>query len=107
MACKDLFHSIKLENAKTGAGVDTSGFSSITFGIVSTGTAKVNLIEGDTAEKLTDVSIEDYLGEPLDTKGAGLTKIGYRGNKRFVGVKITGDATAMAILGHADLEPVE
>ena len=107
MANKDLFNSIKLNNAKTGTGVDTSGFSSVTFGIVTTGTAKVNLIEGDTPDKLTDVNLNDYLGTPIDTKSAELSKIGYRGNKRYVGVKITGDATAIAILGHPNKMPIE
>lgn len=105
MACKDLYNTIKLTNAKTGTAVDTMGFASVTFGIVGTSTAKVNLIEGDNAEKLTDVRIEDYLGSPIDTKKGGLFKIGYRGNKRYVGVKITGDATAIAILGHAQDVP--
>lgn len=108
MVNKDLYNSIKVVEAKTDTAVDTSGFSSIVFAVTATGAATAKLYEGDATSSLTEVNAEDYLGVAIDAKTAGVYKLGYRGNKRYVAVKLTGTGTtAVAILGHANLEPVE
>ncbi|AUN23760.1 hypothetical protein RSJ21_00210 (plasmid) [Clostridium botulinum] len=106
MASKDLYNSIKFVEAKTDTAIDTAGFSSITFAVTATGAATAKLYEGDTEKDLKEVDKDDYLGNAITSDGAGVYKVGYRGNKRYVAVKLTGTGTtAIGILSHADLEP--
>ena len=108
MTNKDLYHSIKVAEAKTDTAIDTAGFGSIVFAVTATGAATAKLMEGDEAKSLKEVAKDDYLGKEIDIKEAGVYKVGYRGTKRYVGVKLTGaGTTAVAILGHAHKEPIE
>ncbi|WP_061306756.1 hypothetical protein [Clostridium botulinum] len=108
MVNKDLYNSIKVVEAKTDTAIDTSGFSSAVFAITTTGTATAKLYEGDKEDALTEVKEDDYLGNAITADGAGVYKVGYRGSKRYVAVKLTGTGTtALGILGHANLEPVK
>lgn len=109
MAYKDLYNTIDVFGAITDTdidAIDVKGYNSVVFAVTATGTATATLLEGDTAEELTEVKAEDYLGEKLYITDAGTYKIGYRGTKRYVTVKLTGEGTtAIAILGHALVEP--
>ena len=106
MAYKDLYNTIDVFGAKTDTAIDVKGYNSVMFAVTATGVATATLMEGDTAESLTEVKTEDYLGTKLDITDAGTYKVGYRGTKRYVAVKLTGEGTtAIAILGHALLEP--
>lgn len=110
MAYKDLYNTIDVFGTKTNTAIDVKGYNSVVFAVTATGTATgtatATLLEGDTAEGLTEVKAEDYLGTKLDITDAGTYKVGYRGTKRYVAVKLTGEGTtAIAILGHALVEP--
>ncbi|KGN04184.1 hypothetical protein [Clostridium haemolyticum] len=108
MINKDLYNSIKVVEAKTDTAIDTAGFGSIVFAVTATSTATAKIYEGDTSKSLKEISAEDYLGTELDIKENGVYKVGYRGTKRYVAVKLTGvGTTAIAILGHAHSEPVK
>ncbi|HDK7180757.1 TPA: hypothetical protein PTW06_003677 [Clostridium botulinum] len=108
MVNKDLFNSIKVVEAKTDTSIDTAGFSSLVFAVIATGAATAKLYEGDTTESLTEVKEDDYLGNVINADGAGVYKVGYRGNKRYIAIKLTGTGTtAIGILGHANLDPVK
>lgn len=107
MVNKDLYNSVKVAGALTDVAVDTAGFSSLVFAVTTTGAATATLYEGDTSDTLTEVNVADYLGAAINKTEAGTYKVGYRGNKRYVAVKLTGTGTtAVAILGNANLEPV-
>lgn len=106
MANKDLFNDIAVKEAKTDVAIDTVGYESLTFAVTASGTATAKIYEGDSADSLTEIEADDYLGGPLDVTVAGTYKMGYRGTKRYVAVKLTGTGTtAVAILGHARIAP--
>lgn len=127
MAMKDLFNDIAarqtlaaqtLTATATGTAVDTIEFQGVT-GIINAGAGlttsnklTVSLVEGDVAGTLTDVAAEDYLGTgPFDITAAGSYKIGYRGVKEYVAVKLTVTGTvstpvsASIILSHPNVAP--
>jgi hypothetical protein len=127
MASKDLFNGIAarqclaaqtLSATATGTAVDTATFESVTgiinagAGLTATNKLTVSLVEGDTAGTLTDVAAEDYLGSgPFDITATGSYKIGYRGVKQYVAIKLTVTGTvstpvgASIILSHPTVEP--
>lgn len=111
MASKDLYNEVKVSQCvaaasltatTTGTAVDTAGYEGVTFAInVGTGLDETNyftatLVEGDASNSLTNVETVDYLGASIDIQAAGAHKIGYRGNKRYVAVKLTETGTATA-----------
>lgn len=132
---KDMHSNIKVVHAITPAAVGTSGaangtlsavidrlgFESVEFafssGVTGTGTDTITptVYESDTATSagFAAVADADLLGteEAITLSAAGTKKIGYVGNKRYVGIRLhgTGTATAIvsaiAILGNPHLAP--
>ena len=118
--------AIRTGNATTtSATIDTQGFESAEFaiqsGVITDGTLTPALYEGDAA----NMSDEAVVTDPLSLLGtvAGATfaitddsvvkKIGYRGSKRYVRLKITQAAAvtggffdAICVQGHARYTPV-
>ncbi|MBC3889508.1 hypothetical protein GH810_14435 [Acetobacterium paludosum] len=132
---KDMYNNIKQQNAfnsqaittnttVNGEIIDTAGFNSLTFivkaGTITDGDYAVSLMEGDNAA-LTDAALvadADLLGLEAgasftaDTDDNKTTRIGYRGNKRYVRLSITttnvttgGAISAVAILGNPQFAP--
>ncbi len=122
MASRDLFSEIaprpsvaaqSVTATLTGTAVDTITYESAT-GVINAGAGlttenklTVSLVEGDVSGTLTDVAAEDYItGGPFDITAAGVYKIGYRGVKRYVAIKLTVAGTVNTpvsgsiILGH-------
>ena len=127
MASKDLYHDIKvsqciaaatLSATTTGTAVDTQDYESVTFvinagaGLSADNKMTVSLVEGYASDTLTDVAAADYLNASFDIIATGVYKIGYRGVKRYVAVKLTETGTvsapmsAMAVLSSARIVPV-
>lgn len=127
MAMKDLFNGVAARQSiaaqtitatATGTAVDTATFESVT-GIINAGAGlstsnklTVSLVEGDVSDTLTAVAAADYLGDgPFDITAAGSYKIGYRGVKQYVAIKLTvtgtvsAPASASIILSHPSVEP--
>lgn len=133
---KDMKNNIKVSNAlnvqaiatnttTAGAIIDTKGYGSLTFafqtGAVTDGDYTLLIEEGDSAT-LTDaaaVADVDLLGTEAkasftaDTDDNKVSKIGYRGTKRYVrlsvvSTNVTTGATvgATAIQGHPQFAPV-
>lgn len=127
MAMKDLYNDVAVRQSIaaatitaniTGTAIDTSMFEGVTgvinagAGLTASNKIKVSLVEGDTADTLTDVGIDDYLGNgPFDVTAAGSYKIGYRGIKQFVAIKLTvtgtvsTPASATIILSSPNVSP--
>lgn len=135
---KDMHNNIKVVHAITPAAVGTSGaangtvsavvdrqgYESVEFvfssGTTGTGTDTITPIvyESDTATSaaFTAVADADLLGLEADQKltlsAAGTSKIGYRGSKRYVGIRLYGVGTAtavvsaVAVLGNPHQAPV-
>lgn len=135
---KDMHNNIKVVHAITPAAVGTSGaangtlsavidrqgYESVEFafssGTTGTGGDTITPIvyESDTATSagFAAVADADLLGtedgQKLTLAAAVSSKIGYRGNKRYVGIRLygTGTATAIvsavAILGNPTQAPV-
>lgn len=133
---KDMHSNIKVVTAITPAAVGTSGaaggklsgaidrrgYESVEFVFnystagASTDTITPIIYESDTATSngFTAVADDDLLGTEaahvLAAAGAG--RIGYRGNKRYVGIRLygtghaTGTVAAVAVLGNPSLAPV-
>lgn len=133
---KDMKNNIKVSNALNiqaiasnttiaGAIIDTKGFDSLTLvfqtGTITDGDYTLLIEEGNSAT-LTDaaaVADADLLGtEALasfsaDTDDNKVSKIGYRGNKRYVRLSVVstsvttgGTVGATAIQGHPQFAPV-
>ncbi|MEA4805091.1 hypothetical protein [Acetobacterium wieringae] len=133
---KDMKNNIKVSNAlniqaiasnttTAGAIIDTKGFDSLTFvfqtGTITDGDYTLLIHEGDNSG-LSDaaaVADADLLGtEALasftaDTDDNKVSKIGYRGNKRYVRLSVVstnvttgGTVGAVAIQGHPQFAPV-
>jgi len=135
MASQDLYNSIKQINAldiqtigtdttTNGDILDTQGYESVTFlfqtGTVTDGDYAVLIQEGDESDLSDAASVADadLIGtEALasfdaDTDDNKTTKLGYKGNKRYVRFNIVSTNTssgavlgAMAVLGHARVQP--
>jgi hypothetical protein len=124
---KDLVHDIKvaqcvvaqtLTATTTGTAVDMSGYEAATF-IINVGTGvstdnklTVSLVEGAASDSLTDVAAADQLNASFDITAVGVYKIGYRGVKRYVAVKLTETGTVSApvsvtgVLSSARVAPI-
>jgi hypothetical protein len=108
----------------TGATIDTQGFESLEFviisGVITDGTLTPSLEEGD-ASNMSDaaaVAAGDLIGTIAGatfaiTDDSTTKKIGYRGSKRYVRLKITqagattgGFFLAIAVQGNARNAPV-
>lgn len=133
---KDLKNNIKVSNAlniqaistnatTAGAIIDTKGFDSLTFvfqtGTITDGDYTLLIHEGDNGalSDATAVADADLLGtEALasfaaDTDDNKVSKIGYRGNKRYVRLSVVstnvttgGTVGAVAVQGHPQFAPV-
>lgn len=132
---KDMHSNIKVINAITPAAVGTSGatngklsgvidrlgYESVEF-VFNYSTAGATgdtvtpvVLEGDaTGGSFTSVADADLIGSEaaIALTAAGASRIGYRGNKRYLKLRLygTGHATgivgAMAVLGHPHDAPV-
>ncbi|URN85866.1 hypothetical protein [Acetobacterium wieringae] len=133
---KDLYNNIKVMNAldtkaiasnTTTAGeiIDLKGFDSLAFifqtGTITDGDYTLLIQEGDESD-LSDagaVADDDLLGTEAaasftaDTDDNAVSKIGYRGNKRYVRISVIstnvttgGTVGAIAVLGHPSIAPV-
>lgn len=97
-------------NGKLSAVIDRQGYESVEFVFSSGASASVAdtitpiVYESDTATTagFAAVADADLLGLEADQKltltAAGSSKIGYRGNKRYVGIRLYGLGTATAIV---------
>jgi hypothetical protein len=126
---KDTFHSLKAVQAlapavataaANGATVDLKGFGSALFAINTGAIAgdgdfgvKLQASDTTTSGDFTDVDTSDQLGTVPATLGASTAyRLGYIGSKRYVRIATTKEGgtsiaiSAMAILGHAQMEPV-
>lgn len=111
MASKDLVHNIKFTQAigpqailagngtLTGATLDTQGFESavvvVYSGTITDGTGTPTLYEGDAANMSDEAAVAagDLDGALTAFAAADdnvTKKVGYRGNKRYIRVKIVG-----------------
>jgi hypothetical protein len=132
----ELHNSIKVVNAITPAAVgttgaangtlsaviDRAGYESVEFtyksGTTGTGTDTITPIvyESDTATSagFTAVADADLVGteDAITLTAAATKKVGYKGGKRYVGIRLYGVGTATAvvaadaILGNARDKPV-
>lgn len=137
MASRDLHNDIKLtlalapqaitsDTTTTGATIDTQGFASVEFaiasGVLTDGTYTPAIYESDDSGMSGETAVTaagDLLGTIAGvtyTAGAPdstVKKIGYRGSKRYVRLKIASTGTtsgglmgAVAALGNARNAPV-
>jgi hypothetical protein len=109
-------------NGKLSAVIDRRGYRSVEFSYKSGTSASAAdtitpiIYESDTATTagFTAVSDANLLGSEgaITLTAAAVKRVGYRGLKRYVGIRLygTGTATAVvsadAILGHPDRVPV-
>lgn len=122
MSAYDLVNNIKVVNAINAAAItddssessaiDTAGFESVTvvaqMATFTSGAGKIQILESETsAGSFTAVADEDLINVPEKMAAAGdVSKVGYRGHKQFIKVKIVKDSTisatvgAVVILGH-------
>lgn len=127
MAKRDLYNNISTVSAivpavqtatATGTGVDGRGFQSVTYvihtgAIVASGNFTPKMQESDDNSAWSDVAAADLLGSfPAALSASTAIRVGYKGNKRYTRPVLTLNsgtsiaASAMAILGHAELAPV-
>lgn len=100
-------------NGKLSAVIDRQGFESVEFVFSSGASASVAdtinpiVYESDTATEAGFAAVDDadLLGleaaQKLTLTAAGSSRIGYRGNKRYVGIRLYGLGTATAIVSAA------
>lgn len=107
---------------KLSAAIDRRGYESAEFVFNYSTTANTGdtitpiVYESDTATSagFTAVADADLIGTEaaLTLPAAGASKIGYRGNKRYIGIRLygtghaTGTVAAIAILGNPSIAPV-
>ena len=109
-----------IAGGKLSGALDRRGFGSVEFIYSSGASASVAdtitpvVYEGDTTNgSFTSVAADDLLGTEaaLTLTAAKTGKVGYRGNKRYLKIRLygTGTATAVvaatAVLGHPDRAP--
>lgn len=97
-------------NGKLSAVIDRKGFGTVEFAFQSGASASVAdtitpiVYESDTATSAGFTAVDDaYLigteaAQKLTLTAAGTSKIGYKGNKRYVGIRLYGLGTATAIV---------
>nr|DAN24465.1 MAG TPA: hypothetical protein [Caudoviricetes sp.] len=122
MSAYDLVNNIKVVNAvnsaaltddsSESAAIDTAGFESVTvvaqMAAFTSGAGKISISECDTSDgSFTAVAESDLINAPENMAAAGaVSKVGYRGHKQFIKVKIVKDSAisatvgAVVILGH-------
>lgn len=122
MSAYDLVNNIKVVNAvnsaaltgdsSESAAIDTAGFESVTviaqMAAFTSGAGKISISECDTSDgSFTAVAESDLINAPENMAAAGaVSKVGYRGHKQFIKVKIAKDSAisatvgAVVILGH-------
>ena len=122
MSAYDLVNNIKVVNAvnstaltddsNESAAIDTAGFESVTviaqMANFTSGAGKISISECDTSNgSFTAVAESDLINAPESMAVAGaVSKVGYRGHKQFIKVKIAKDSAisatvgAVVILGH-------
>lgn len=122
MSAYDLVNNIKVVNAVNSAAltadsdesaaIDTAGFESVTviaqMSAFTSGAGKISISECDTSNgSFTAVAESDLINAPENMATAGaVSKVGYRGHKQFIKVKIVKDSAisatvgAVVILGH-------
>jgi hypothetical protein len=122
MSAYDLVNNIKVVNAvnsaaltgdsSESAAIDTAGFESVTviaqMSAFTSGAGKISISECDTSNgSFTAVAESDLINAPENMAAAGaVSKVGYRGHKQFIKVKIVKDSAisatvgAVVILGH-------
>ena len=132
---RDMHNNIKVITAITPAAVGTSGiaggklsgiidrrgYDSVEFVFnYSTAGASTDQIvpvvyeAAATGDSFTSVANDDLLGAetPIVISAAGAGKIGYRGNKRYLKLRLygighaTGTVGAMVVMGNADRVPL-
>ena len=122
MSAYDLVNNIKVVNAVNSAAltadsdesaaIDTAGFESVTviaqMSAFTSGAGKISISECDTSNgSFTAVAESDLINAPENMAAVGaVSKVGYRGHKQFIKVKIVKDSAisatvgAVVILGH-------
>jgi hypothetical protein len=132
MASKDLHNNVKLSPAlnpgaaitgnatTTSAIIDTQGFESLEFavqsGLITDGSFACTVYEGDAANMSDEAVATELLGAApafAATDDNAVKKVGYRGSKRYVRLKVVqagatagGFLAATAVQGHARNAPV-
>lgn len=115
MSAYDLVNNIKVVNAvnsadltddsSVSAAIDTAGFESVTviaqMSAFTSGAGKISISECDTsAGSFTAVAESDLINAPESMAAAGaVSKVGYRGHKQFIKVKIAKDSAISATVG--------
>ena len=115
MSAYDLVNNIKVVNAVNSAAltadsdesaaIDTAGFESVTvvaqMSAFTSGAGKIQILESETSNgSFTAVADEDLINAPESMAVAGaVSKVGYRGHKQFIKVKIAKDSAISATVG--------
>lgn len=115
MSAYDLVNNIKVVNAvnsasltgdsNESAAIDTAGFESVTviaqMSVFNSGAGKISIFECDTSNgSFTAVAESDLINAPESMAATGaVSKVGYRGHKQFIKVKIVKDSTISATVG--------
>lgn len=115
MSAYDLVNNIKVVNAVNSdvltddsdesAAIDTAGFESVTviaqMSAFTSGAGKISISECDTSDgSFTAVAESDLINAPESMAVAGaVSKVGYRGHKQFIKVKIAKDSEISATVG--------
>jgi hypothetical protein len=115
MSAYDLVNNIKVVNAvnsaaltddsSESAAIDTAGFESVTviaqMSSFTSGAGKISISECDTSDgSFTAVADRDLINASESMAAAGaVSKVGYRGHKQFIKVKIAKDSAISATVG--------
>ena len=115
MSAYDLVNNIKVVNAvkaaeltadsSESAEINTAGFESVTviaqMSAFTSGAGKISISECDTSGgSFTAVAESDLINAPESMAAAGaVSKVGYRGHKQFIKVKIAKDSEISATVG--------
>lgn len=115
MSAYDLVNNIKVVNAvdsvavtgdsSESVAIDTAGFESVTvvaqMADFASGAGKISISECDTSNgSFTAVAESDLINAPERMAAAGaVSKVGYRGHKQFIKVKIVKDPVISATVG--------
>lgn len=115
MSAYDLVNNIKVVNAvnsaaltgdsSESAAIDTAGFESVTviaqMSAFTSGAGKISISECDTSDgSFTAVAESDLINVPESMAVVGaVSKVGYRGHKQFIKVKIAKDSAISATVG--------
>lgn len=115
MSAYDLVNNIKVVNAVNSTilasdsdesvAIDTAGFESVTviaqMSAFDSGAGKISISECDTSNgSFTAVAESDLINAPERMAAPGaVSKVGYRGHKQFIKVKIVKDSEISATVG--------